>query len=222
MKSIRIVCFVALIGAMSQSQTPPEAFDMKVERVRLLRNQPGDLHIDAQGVTFRSADNKTTITIPMQDLREADVANPRSLRFQAYEVQKWKPIERREYVFRAADEAPVEALAQFLAARIHRPVVGHYASASKFQIPAFHRRTRGGTHGMLEIGNAAIRFVSDKPTDSRTWPYRDIETIGRPDSYRFRVTTNRETYVVELKSELPEAAYDLAWAKVYRLDTSNR
>ena len=71
---------------------------------------------------------------------------------------------------------------------------------------------------MLEIGDDAIQFVSDRPADSRTWLYRDIETIGKPDSYRFRVTTNRETYIIELKSELPEAAYQLAWTKVYDLE----
>lgn len=218
---IRIVGLTALIAAVGQGQVVPETFDMKAERVRLLRNQPGDLHIDAQAITFRSADSKTSITIPMQDLREADVADPHNLRFQIYEVQKWKPVERREYVFRASGEAPAEALAQFLAAHINRPVVGHYASDSKFQIPAFHRRTRGGTQGTLEIGNEAIRFVSDKPADSRTWLYRDIETIGRPDAYRFRVTTNRETYVVELKSEFPDAAYEFAWSRVYNIEKEN-
>jgi hypothetical protein len=100
--------------------------------------------------------------------------------------------------------------------------VGHYGSSSQFHVPAFHRRARAGTNGTLEIGEEAIRFVSDKPVDSRTWLYRDIETIGRPDSFRFRVTTNRETYVVELKSELPEAAYQFAWSKVYKLERSDR
>jgi hypothetical protein len=119
-------------------------------------------------------------------------------------------------------DAPVEELAEFLAARVHRPVVGHYAEASQFQVPAFHRRLRTATNGILQIGNDSIQFVSDKPADSRTWLYRDIETIGRPDSFRFRVTTNRETYVLELKAELPEAAYELAWTKVYNLERSNR
>ena len=68
---------------------------------------------------------------------------------------------------------------------------------------------------MLEIGNESVQFVSEKSAESRTWLYRDIETIGRPDSFRFRVTTNRETYVLELKNELPEAAYQFAWSKVY-------
>lgn len=223
MNFIRIAGLIALVATIGQGQTPPEEFNIKVERVRLLRNEPGDLHIDPRGITFRSADGKTTISIPMEDLREADVADPRSLRFQRYEVKKWEPMERREYEFRASGEdVPVEALAQFLTPRIDRPVIGHYGAASKFRIPAFHRRTRGGTHGALEIGDDAIRFVSDKPADSRTWLYRDIETIGQPDSYRFRVTTNRETYVVELKSRLPAAAYEFAWGKVYNLERSAR
>src|SRR5207245_1436514 len=137
------------------------------------------------------------------------------LRFQTYDVPKWKPMERRGYTFRAQPDAPVEELAQFLAARVHRPVVGHYPQDAQFRVAAYHRRARGGTHGILEIGEASIRFVSDKPADSRTWLYRDIETIGRPDSFRFRVTTNRETYVLELKDDFPEAAYQFAWNKVY-------
>jgi hypothetical protein len=211
-----------MVALLAAGATEKDMFDLKVERVRVLRNQPGDLHIDAQGITFRSSDGKTSIMIAIEDLREADVADAHSLRFETYEVQKWKPIERREYTFRAGADAPVEELAQFFAARVHRPVVGHYAAASQFRVPAYRRRTRGGTNGTLEIGPDAIRFVSDKPADSRTWLYRDIETIGRPDSYRFRVTTNRETYVVELKSKLPEAAYEFAWSKVYNLERSSR
>ena len=78
---------------------------------------------------FRSSDGKTTVTIPMKDLREADVADVQALRFETFEVQKWRPIQRREFTFRAKPEAPVEELAKFLAARVHRPVVGHYATA---------------------------------------------------------------------------------------------
>jgi hypothetical protein len=222
MKISAVLGVVTLAINAGLAQNAPDAFDLKVEHVRTLKNQPGDLHIDGQGVTFRSEDGKTTITVPMTNLREVDVSDPGALRFQTFEVPKWKPFERREYVFRSGSETPVEPLALFFSARLLRPVVGHYTAAAEFQIPAFHRRARSGTHGTLEIGKEAIRFVSDKPADSRTWLYRDIETIGRPDSYRFRVTTNRETYVVELKSPLPEAAYELAWGKVYDLERSTR
>jgi hypothetical protein len=218
----RVLGLLVLPSLLAAAAPVREGFDLKVERIRTLRKQSGDLHIDAEGVTFRSSDGKTTIAIAMKDLREADVADPHSLRFETYEVQKWRPIMRREYTFRTQSDAPVEELAPFLAARVHRPVIGHYEVASRFQVPAFHRRLRTGTNGMLQIGEDSIQFVSDKPVDSRTWLYRDIETIGKPDAYRFRVTTNRETYVLELKSELPEAAYQFAWSKVYNLERSAR
>jgi len=213
------IVLVTLLPALLVTGAPgSEEFALKVERVRTMRNQPGDLRIDASGVTFQSSDGKMVITIPMRDLREADVADPRTLRFETYEVQKWKRLERREYTFRAQPDAPVEALARFLTERVHRPVVGHYPESSGFRIAAYHRRTLNGTSGILEIGEASIQFVSEKPTDSRTWLYRDIETIGRPDPFRFRVTTNRETYILELKEDLPEAAYEFAWSKIYHLD----
>ena len=197
-----------------------ERFGLKVERVRPVRNQPGDLRIDVNGVTFQSSDGKTAITIPMRDLREADVADPRALRFETYEVQKWKPTERRAYTFHAQPDAPVEALARFLAARVHRPVVGHYPEVATLRVAAYHRRALRGASGVLEIGASSIQFVSEKPEDSRTWLYRDIETVGRPDAFRFRVTTNQETYVLELKENLPDEAYDFAWSKVYHLEGS--
>jgi len=197
-------------------------FDLKVTRVRTLRDQPGDLHVDSQGIEFRSADGKTSITILMKDLRDVSVADAHALHFGTYEVQKWKPGERVEYTFRAPPDTSVEELGNFLTAHVHRTVVGHYPEESQFQAAAYHRRVRRGTSGLLKIGSESIQFVSDKPADSRTWLYRDIETIGRPDSFRFRVTTNRETYVLELKEDLPEAAYELAWNRIYHLERSGK
>jgi hypothetical protein len=214
--------FFLLAGAALSAAASAGTFDFKVERIRLSRNQSGNLHIDAKGIRFQSSDEKTVITIPFEDLRQADVANPKTLRFQMYAVDKWKPFARREYTFRTETAVPVEELAMFLTARLRRPVVGHYATSAKFQVPAYHRRTRSGSNGTLEIGDEAIRFVSEKPADSRTWLYRDIETIGRPNPYHFRVTTVRETYVVELRAQLPEDAYQLAWSKVYHFESSSK
>jgi hypothetical protein len=220
MKSVKVFPLTLLPALLAATAPESSVFDLKVTRVRILHAQPGDLHIDSQGITFRSTDGKTNLSIAMQDLREASVADLRDLRFETYEVRKWKPIERRAYIFRAPPDAPVEKLAQFLAGCVHRPVVGHYEESSLFQIPAFHRRALSGTDGTLEIGDESIQFVSDQPADSRAWLYRDIETIGRPDSFRFRVTTNRETYILELKDELSDAAFQLAWSKVYKLGRS--
>ena len=96
MKLTKVLVLAALPSLLARGAPNKDVFDLKVTRVRMLRNQPGDLHIDTEGVTFRSNDSKTTVTILMKDLREADVADPHALRFETYEVQKWKLIERRE------------------------------------------------------------------------------------------------------------------------------
>src|SRR5438876_11944945 len=101
------VFVLTTLPALLATGADQDVFDLKVTRVRMLRNQPGDLHIDAEGVTFRSRDGKTTNTIAMRDLREADVADTLALRFETYDVQKWKPVERRGYTFRTQSDAPV-------------------------------------------------------------------------------------------------------------------
>jgi hypothetical protein len=222
MTFMRVLALTALAPLLAMAAPDNSVFDLKVNRVRTLRDQPGDLHIDSQGITFRSTDGKTSIEIPMKDLRDVSVADAHELRFGTYAVQKWKPVERVEYTFRAPPDTPVEDLGNFLTAHVHRTVVGHYPEESQFQAAAYHRRVRAGTSGFLKIGQESIQFVSDKPADSRTWLYRDIETIGRPDSFRFRVTTNRETYILELQEDLPEAAYELAWRRIYNLERSGK
>jgi hypothetical protein len=218
----RVLALTALTSLFSLAAAENSVFDLKVTRVRTLRDQPGDLHIDADGITFKSADGKTNVAIPMKDLREVSVADPHALRFGTYEVQKWKPAERVEYTFRAPPETPVDELGKFLNSHVYRTVVEHHPEAFQFQAAAFHRRALAGTSGLLQIGSESIQFVSDKPADSRTWLYRDIETIGQPDSFRIRVTTSRETYVLELKEALPEAAYQFAWNKVYALERRSK
>ena len=219
---LRIFALTALAPFLVAAAPETSVFDLKVTRVRTLHDQPGDLHIDGKGVTFRSADGKTSLAISMKDLREVNVADPRALRFGAYEVQKWKSTQRVEYTFRAPPDTAVDELGKFLNAHVYRTVVEHHPETFQFQTAAFHRRALGGTSGLLQIGAESIQFVSDKPADSRTWLYRDIETIGKPDSFRIRVTTDRETYILELKEELPEAAYRFAWDRVYGLERRDR
>ncbi len=190
-------------------------FDLPATWVRHGRDQSGELHVDSKGVQFKSRDGKAAVTISTSDLREVSVADPKALRFETYAVSKWNPATRRSYTFRVAPHTPLDDLARFFADRMNRPVVGDYEEAARFRIPAFHRRLRRGADGMLDIGNDSIRFTSDTPGESRTWLYRDIETIGQPDSYRFRVTSARQTYVVELKQELSDEAYRFAWDRVY-------
>src|SRR5712671_3953721 len=94
----KVLSPMLLVASLAAGMAATDTFDLKVTRLRIppkLRDQPGDLHIDASGITFRSTDGKSTITIAMRDLREADVADANALRFEIYQVPKWMPIEHR-------------------------------------------------------------------------------------------------------------------------------
>ena len=130
MTLVRVFALTVLVPLFTMAAPENSVFDLKVTRVRTLKDQPGDLHIDDQGIAFRSGDGKTSITITMKDLRDVSVADPHAIRFGTYEVQKWKPVQRVEYTFRAPPDTSVQELGNFLAARVHRTVVGHYPEES--------------------------------------------------------------------------------------------
>jgi hypothetical protein len=125
MKIVSVLAWALMPVLFAANAANKDSFDLSVTRVRIPRNQSGDLHIDVAGIRFRSSDGKTTVAIAMQDLREADVADSHALRFETYEINKWKLVGRRVSTFRARGDAPIEELAQFFAAHVLRPVVGH-------------------------------------------------------------------------------------------------
>ncbi len=212
-------CFWVLVFSLGLLKAAAP-FSYAVYRTKLPRAEPGQLQITDSGVNYESDNKKTAINLSFADIREADVSNPARITFETFDVLKRRLGGRTVLSFRLREGAHTEELAQFLAGHLKRPVVGSYAIPNEggFQIPAYHRRLLSGAHGMLVIGPEAIRFLSDKTKEPRTWLYRDIETIGTPDPFHFRVTTYAETFTFDLKERLSEEAYRLAWRKVYRLE----
>lgn len=211
----RLIATMLMAAALVQAE---ELFRYPVFREKLLRDERGELQIDDGGVSYKPADGKNSILIPLADVREADVSDPRIIRIETYDILKRNLAGRSAYVFRLAEGRHDQALARFLAAHLSRPVVGGYDPPpdQPFEIAAYHRHRFGGCHGKLVIGADAIHFVSDKSGESRTWPYRNIETIGSMNPFHFRVATLAETYNMDLKDRLREQAYNWAWRHVYR------
>ncbi len=231
----RVLAGLALQLAMGRlvvgAPNPPPEFQFSVVRVRsvagvalpnvgvpLLKKERGRLIFSDSGVTYKSQNGKTSIELPYADIREADVSEPRKVRLETYNILKSNPFENRSYEFRLG-ESHGSDLAQFLSEHLKRPVIGAYdlSGADRFTVPAYHRHVFGGAHGVLEIGPDGIQFKAEAKGDSRTWLYRDIQTLGSSGPFNFRVSTESETYTFDLKERLSARAYDLAWSKVYRL-----
>jgi hypothetical protein len=188
----------------------------------LPKKERGHLIFSDSGAAYRSQNGKTSIDVPYADIREADVSDPRKIRLETYDISKRNPLEHRSYEFRL-DEDHGSDLAKFLAERLKRPVIGAYdvGAEGRFNVPAYHRHLFGGAHGVLEIGPDGIQFKTETKADSRTWLFRDIQTIGSSGPFNFRISTESETYNLDLKERLPERAYDLAWAKTYGLQPAS-
>jgi hypothetical protein len=188
--------------------------EFAVSRKRLLRDEPGQLTVAASGVHYESSDGKTSIEIPLEDIRRADLSDPKAVSFQTYDR---KFLDRRVYTFGLASKDHREELARFLVDNLKRPVIAGYALQAEvaFRILAYHRRGLSGSHGTVEIAADGIRFVSGRAVDSRTWLYRDIESIGSAGPFHFRITTDAETYSFDLKERLATEAYEFAWQRVY-------
>ena len=213
----------ALILLMSWTAFAAESFDYAVMRQRPLhRAESGRLKIDGSGLSYESDNGKTKLHLEFENIRQADVSDPKLVRIETNDILKRRIGGRREYAFQLREGAHDDDLARFFTARLKRPVVGVYqvSAPAVFTVPAYHRRSLGGVHGKLEIGPEAIRFVAEKPADSRTWLYRDIESIGNADPFHFRVSTYSETYMFDVKERLAPEAYEYAWQRVYGVKDS--
>ncbi|HWQ54061.1 MAG TPA: hypothetical protein VN442_10280 [Bryobacteraceae bacterium] len=212
----RVLVGVFILAATSHAD---EVFRYRVERDRLKRDQRGELRIDAEGFTYRSGNGKTTLQIPLADVLEANVSDSRVIQIKTYDILKRNLARRRVYTFRLLEGEHDEELTRFLATSLRHPVIGSYGTPAvdASSLSAYHRHRLGGCHGKLQIDSTGIRFASDRPAESRTWLYSEIETVGSMNPFHFRITTLAETYNFDLKEKLPEQVHDLATRSVYRL-----
>lgn len=214
LKAIASLLLLTAVGAHAA-----DSFEFAVFRDHIPRKEAGRLVISENGVSYRSTHQKTVIDIPLVNVFQADVSKPKIIRIETYDITKKTFLGRQIYVFRLQSGVHDEILTRFLSRALQRPVIGAFGAApqSEAVIRAYHRHRLGGCHGTIRIDSDAIRFASDRPEDSRTWLFRDIETLGTMNPFHFRVSTLAKTFNFDLKEILPEGAYDIAVRRVYSL-----
>lgn len=210
---VSLVLFSA-VGAQAA-----DSFEFSVFRDHFPRKEAGRLVISDAGISFRSENLKTTIEVPLINVFQADVSDAKVIRIETYKILKQKLLGRQVYEFRLRDGVHDESLPRFLSKALPRPVIGAFGQSlqSEAVIRVYHRHRLGGCNGTIRIDSDAIRFTSDRPEDSRTWLYRDLETLGTMNPFHFRVSTLAETFNFDLKERLPDLAYDFAVRRVYSL-----
>lgn len=201
----------------------PHVFRYRVRLVKPLGDERGELRLSRDGVEYKSENGKTVIRIPLSDVLHADLSDRHVIRLRTYDISIRKALGRRAIAFRVEDAEIDEGLIRFLAANSSRPMTASYSIPGEgVEIPAYHRHRFGGCHGVLVISEAGIRFVSRRETDSRTWLYRDVETVGSMNEFHFRVSTLIETFNLDLKERIPLWVYERVWRHVSEGESRNR
>lgn len=220
MKTLQVVLMLAVILPVFAQ---PDSFDYSVFRVRLARDEPGRLRIGKEGLEYRAEKAKTAFRIPLKDVHKIDASEPRLIRVETYDRLAREFGGRREYTFRLREKDVDEYLVRFLDASVQRSVIGVFPSSSPpiAGIEAYHRHRLGGCPGTINIDGDAIRFISGKAGESRTWRYQDIETIGTMNAFHLRISTLAETYNFDLKERLSTAEYEAISKRVYALGSSS-
>src|SRR5262245_30399966 len=222
----RIVIGMGLLMLCAANSTLAQSYEFKVERDRALRNQQGKLIISPEKIEYQTDHKGESRAWRYDELRQIKVESPRRIELVSYEDQKWKLGLDRVFKFKVLEGEITPAVGALLMGRAARPLVTSLLPAPEaapaFEAPVKHLRRFGGRVGTLKIYPDHVAYESkDAPSDSRCWRYGDIRNFSQSDRFRFEIVTFEDNfggpkaYNFQLRVELPAAAYDYVWARVY-------
>jgi hypothetical protein len=184
--------------------------EAEIRRNALFPRTKGTLVIDDQGVVFQARDGRK------QNWRLLDihsfVVRPHQLLLQTYNARSLHRPGEQSYQFELKQAVP-PAVAASLANALRRPsrnAVPDPESPTIASISVRHQRRTGGTNGILRFRKEGIDYITDKPGDSRSWRWEDLQTLTDPDPFHLIVFGYRDTYTFDLKEPLSRRLFDQA------------
>jgi hypothetical protein len=198
-------------GAAAQSQTPPHPPTWESPaRLRhgLIGGTSGTLRADSEGVEFvplKGASLRWTFA----EIKDLDLERHRIVLI-GYDNRRWNLPGTRRFELEIRGELP-PTVAASLAEEIGKPARNRMPDP---QAPAIAvigaRRSKGfrGNNGLLRIRQLGIDYVTAQPGQSRSWSWRDLQTLSRPDPYHLLVFGYRDSYAFDLKGTLSREVFN--------------
>lgn len=144
---------------------------------------------------------------------------PRSLRVLTYEDSRWQLGRDRSHRFDLAGAGSFEEAWTFLKDRLDQRLVAALAQPEGdlwWSVPAKRLRRFGGDHGELIVTSAGVVFRSRAGEASRTWRWRDLESVSRTGPFQLTFTTYEraladygalKSFTFQLKRPLEDEAF---------------
>lgn len=232
----------------------PALYTYKVAHNHLIGKSEGELRITETGLEYTgesAEEDRHSRVWRDEDIKRFEIKKD-ELSIIAYEAGRIPLIPRktpkiregksvrfgseRKYKFRLLEGEITPDVVRMLLARFNRSVATSVVPNAEeesgkllFEIPVFHRHTRGGESGVLRVYQDHVVFEAEVEGESRHWRYADIRDIGNLGRYKFELATYEgqfgaegKSYIFDLKRPMTSAEYDQLWTIVYERDQSPR
>lgn len=227
-----LIAAVAIAGAAPLS-SDAQQFSYQVRHVHLHGGEMGTLRVTEDSIAFETSGKHAGESREWKyaEIQQLSLSATR-LRVLTYDDNKWQLGRDREYIFDQLPEDLARQLYPLFAPRLDQRFVAALAeppSQPMWRVDAKLRHRLGGSQGTLMIADDRIVYQSETPGESRTWRFRDIDSINTSGVFNFSITTLEHSrwrhtadteFVFELKEPLNESRYNELWRKINDFSTA--
>jgi hypothetical protein len=225
MKTATLIFALLLFGAALPAAA--QIHEFPVEHDHAWRSCRGTLTITPEHIEYKTENKEHARKWAYAELQQIKVASPAALELTGYEDRRLMLGRDRVFAFKLLEGEITPEISALLMEQAARPLVTSVlptsAGTPRFAAPVKHLHATGGCAGTLKIYPDRITFeATDKPGHSRFWRFPDIQSFSQPTRYRFEIISfegqlggEGRGFNFQLKEELPAAAYDYVWARVY-------
>lgn len=226
-KGTRSLILVALwlpAGLVAQ-----EELRFEVRRHHWFRAGAGTLVVSPQGISFREQTKhnkvKHALELRYQDIQELKLFLTK-LTVVTYQDRKWLLGLDKKYEFRLPSGQSFQRAYALLKDRLDQRFVAALADPDiqpLWEIPVKLAGRIQGSEGLLQVGADRIVYKTERPEQSRTWRYEDIENISSSGPFQLTLTTyerarthygSLKVFNFQLKQRLEERRYDILWRRL--------
>ena len=213
-----------LIGTLGLAQTP---LSVEAKHDHWRRWCVGQLTVDDKGIAFESASKKGhRWRWGYLDLQQVKVLDDGEVSVLTYADNKWRLGADREFHFLVADKQFAAQVSPLLESRLERRFVSGLAARpgkALWELPAKHLLRFSGSEGTLAAAEDRIVYRTDRPGESRTWLFSDIDHISKTSPDQLTITTHERArshygslkeFNFQLKQPLAEDRYDELWKRL--------
>ena len=216
---------------------PAGAADLtyEVRHHHALNNHSGILTIGETGVSYRQVvpegkrkknpKGLENVQFDYRDIQELWVS-PDKLVLVTYKDRKWLLGVDKEFEFNLRKGRSFEDAYTMLKDKLDRRFVAALADprpGALWELPVKLLGTIQGSEGVLQVGPNRIVYRTDRPRQSRTWRYEDIENVSTSDRYQLTLTTyerarahygSMKGFNFQLKQPLDEKRFEALWKRL--------